>query len=71
MPSLNAFPKDKDVLEPEDPKEILLHSLIRDIASQLKPKRIEANHELLKGLTDAAAAGGLVEDRQYVVSTIN
>ncbi|KAF2642870.1 fatty acid oxygenase [Massarina eburnea CBS 473.64] len=63
MPNFSLF---KDDSKPEDPKKLLVHSLIRDLASQLKPERIDANNQFLKGFLDAKATGGLVNDKSYV-----
>ena len=53
----------KHSVKSEEPRERLLHGLIRDLASQLKPTRLESNRELLNSIADAAASNGLLDDR--------
>ncbi|KAF1957002.1 hypothetical protein CC80DRAFT_561492 [Byssothecium circinans] len=67
MPNFNLF---KDGSKPEDPKDLLVQRLIRDLVSQLKPERIDANNQLLKGLLDAAAVGGKINDKNYVAERL-
>jgi hypothetical protein len=64
MPNLNPFS------HPEDPKERALRGILRDLVSQLTLKRIESDFELFNNITDAAANGGLLDDRQYIVSRL-
>ncbi|KAF2678245.1 heme peroxidase [Lentithecium fluviatile CBS 122367] len=67
MPNLNPF---KDDSKPNDPKDVLIRSLIRDVKSQLTLERIDSNGELLKGLSDFVATGGALDDKKYVAENL-
>jgi hypothetical protein len=68
MPLPNPFRKHNSRVE--DPKELFIHGLIVDIASQLNTERIESNKDLFKSVLDSAAAGGRIEDHEYFVEKL-